>query len=493
MKTLRCVIPLLVLLPSLIAQTAGTGALTGTVKDGTGAVIPNVAVTATNNDTGQERAATTGADGSYRLALLPPGTYKVKFAGSGFKAVEVPDVKVNVTETPVLDRSLELGAQSQQVTVEANVETIQTASSSMGTTVGANTATSIPLTTRNYTNILGLSAGANASVNNASSLGRGGMEIAVNGARTDQNTFQMDGVSIVNYASNGVQTESATYPTIGIPNPDTLAEFKIQTSLYDAGYGRNPGANVNVITKSGSNAFHGTAFEFFRNTELNANDFFRNRTCGLTPSACAGGAKQVLNQNQFGGVFGGPIKKDKLFFFASYQQTWQKNGAASQGYSSGITLAPIPAGDRSNTAAFQAALGAAFCPANHPGDTRFQTNPGGGGAGQGTQVACDGQISACATAQQRRIFSPRLNQWHVAIRRHLQHPGLRQGISGDAECRLYPQREEHSRLPVLPVVRAADHQFPRRVLSSRHAGNGPVRISQHGHEGYFDRDEQPCQ
>jgi hypothetical protein len=374
---------LFIQLPLVMAQTAGTGALAGTVKDGTGAVIPNVAVTITNDDTGQARSATSGTDGSYRVALLSPGTYKVRFSANGFKSIEVPGVVVNVTETPVLDRTLELGAQSQQVTIEANAETIQTASSSLGTTVGSNVATSIPLTTRNYTNILGLSAGANASVNNASNLGRGGMEIAVNGARSDQNTYQMDGVSIVNYASSGLNTEGATYPTIGIPNPDTLAEFKIQTSLYDAGYGRNPGANVNVVTKSGSNVFHGTAFEFFRNTVLNANDFFRNRTCGLTPAACAGGAKQVLNQNQFGGVLGGPIRKDKLFIFGSYQQTWQKNGAAQQGYSQGITLLPIPAGDRSNTNAFRAALGAAFC--NSP------TNPGGNGAGAGLQVDCAGQ------------------------------------------------------------------------------------------------------
>jgi hypothetical protein len=191
----------------------------------------------------------------------------------------------------------------------------------------------------------------------------------------------MDGVSVTNFASGGATIESVVLATFGIPNPDTIAEFKIQTSLYDAGYGRNPGANVNVVTKSGSNSLHGTAFEFFRNTDLNANDFFRNRS---------GGSKQVLNQNQFGGVLGGPIKKDKLFYFGSYQQTSQKNGVASQGYSTGITLPPIPTGNRSNTAQLTAALGAAFCPANHPGNSSFLANPGGGGAGAGMQVACDG-------------------------------------------------------------------------------------------------------
>ena len=360
------------LLTILLAQSAGTGGLTGTVTDSSGAVVPNATVTVTNQDTSQERTANTGGDGVYRLALLPPGTYKVKIVANGFKPVEISGITVSVTETPVLDRKLELGAQVEQVTVAENAETIQTATSTLGTVVGANTATSLPLNTRNYTNLLGLSAGANASVNNATGLGKGAMEIATNGSSVNQNNFQMDGAPITSFASNG-NIGQGNYPTFGIPNPDTIAEFKIQTSLYDAGYGRNPGANVNVITKSGTNSFHGTAFEFFRNTDLNANDFFRNRS---------GGGKLVLNQNQFGGTLGGPIKKDKLFFFASMQESRQRNGAASQGFSSGITLFPIPQGDRSNTAAFQAALGAAFCHA--------PTNPGGAGAGQGMQVACDG-------------------------------------------------------------------------------------------------------
>jgi hypothetical protein len=360
----------------VLAQTAATGALTGTVTDSSGAVVPNVAVTLTSRDTGQVRTATTGPDGTYRFSLLPPAGYRIAFAASGFKTVEVPSVDVAVTETPVFNQALEVGAQAEQVTVEANAEALQTATSSLGTVVESKDATALPLTTRNYTNLLGLSAGVNSAVPNATALGRGNMEFAVNGASTAQNTFLMDGVSIVNNASAGVATESSQYATFGVPNPDTLAEFKIQTSLYDAGSGRNPGANVNVITKSGTNEFHGTAFEFFRNTDLNANDFFRNRTCGVTPAQCAqtGGAKLVFNQNQWGGVLGGPIKKDKLFFFTSYQQTWQKNGIASQGYIS-TTLPPMPTGSR-NDPAWQTALGAIYC--------KVPTSAGG------IQVACDG-------------------------------------------------------------------------------------------------------
>src|SRR3974390_2803476 len=158
----------------------------------------------------------------------------------------------------------------------------------------------------------------------------------------------MDGVAVNNVASGGSANDSSIYGGSGIPSPDAISEFKIQTSTYDASYGRNPGANVNVVTKSGTNTFHGTAYEFFRNTALNSIEFFRNR---------AGGSKQVLNQNQFGGTFGGPIKKDRLFFFASYQETRQVNGVGTNGYST-PTLPPIPAVDRSNTAAFRSALGA---------------------------------------------------------------------------------------------------------------------------------------
>jgi len=371
---------LLVFSPCLMAQTASTGALQGTVTDSSGAVIPGATVTLTSTATGQARTVTTGGDGTYQFNLIPPGTYTVTFAAGGFKGAETKGLIVNVTETPQLNEKMEVGGATEQITVEANTESIQTASAAMGTVVSSATVTDIPLTTRNYTNLLGLSAGANASVNNASALGRGGMEIATNGASTAQNDFQMDGVSVVNMASSQNSTETSSFPTISVPNPDTIAEFKIQTSSYDAGYGRNPGASVNVVTKSGTNSLHGTAFEFFRNTELNANDFFRNRS---------GGSKQVLNQNQFGGVVGGPIKKDKLFYFGSYQQTWQKNGIATAGYQSGITLPPIPLGNR-NTPGFQAAVGAAFCPANNVGNSKFLANPGNGGAGQGMQVACDG-------------------------------------------------------------------------------------------------------
>jgi hypothetical protein len=361
-----------------MAQTAATGALAGTVTDSTGAVVPNVTVTVASTSTGQTRAVTTDAAGTYKVALLPPGTYRVNFEAMGFKTLEVPSITINVTETNVLDRQLEVGAQSQQVTVQGEVETVQTSNATVGTVMVGKTVSELPLTTRNYTNLLGLSAGANVGVYDAATLGRGTQDIAVNGGATTQNNFQMDGVSINVLSGSGSAVDSGGNPGIGIVNPDAIQEFKIQTSQYDAGYGRKPGANVNVVTRSGTNDFHGTAFEFFRNTDLNANDFFRK----ISPpvNGVPNDGRQVLNQNQYGGVLGGPVKKDKLFFFVSYQETWQKNGVAFAGYSLPI-LPPIPTGDRSNTAAFQAALGATFCPTG---------TAGGMTSNGGVQVACNG-------------------------------------------------------------------------------------------------------
>src|SRR5262249_12059772 len=157
--------------PSLPAQSAGTGAVTGTVRDSSGGVIPGVMVTLTSADTNQTRTTITGEEGSYRFALLPPGNYAVRFSLAGFKTSEVSSATVRVTETLVIDKSLEVGAQGQEVTVEAQTEVLQTATSTLGATVGAATVTQLPLSTRNYTQILALSAGlAGRGVKNRTDL-----------------------------------------------------------------------------------------------------------------------------------------------------------------------------------------------------------------------------------------------------------------------------------------------------------------------------------
>jgi hypothetical protein len=316
-------------------------------------VLPGVTVTATAVATNQARTTITVEDGVYRIPLLDPGSYRVRFALPGFKTSDVTDVTLAVTETTVLNRTLEVGAASEEVTVEATAEVLQTATSTLGTTVTGSVISNMPLVSRNFTAVLGMSTGVAVAATNGTAFGKGTENMSVNGANPEKNNFQMDGVSINNAAGNNEANDAGLYTGIAIPNPDSIQEFKIQTSTYDASYGRNPGANVNVVTKGGTNGFHGTLFEYFRNEKLNANDFFYNRNRLATAPA-----KQILRQNQFGGSIGGPIKKDKLFFFGSYQGTRQLNGVAPQGTTS-ATLYPIP--DNREAADFAARLGAATC------------------------------------------------------------------------------------------------------------------------------------
>jgi Carboxypeptidase regulatory-like domain len=368
--------------PSALAQSAGTGAIAGTVTDPSNRSVPNATVTLTNVGTGQTRTATTGPAGDYKFSLLPPGNYSLKFSAAGFKTSTVPSVTVNTTETATADQTLQVGAVSESVTVEANVETLQTENSTLGTTVSGSTIQALPMANGNYTEILSLSAGTNASVDNATSLGKGTQDISANGVDPGSNNFQMDGVAVNNIANSGSSNDGTIYTGIPVPSPDAIAEFKVQTSTYDASYGRNPGANVNVSTKSGTNAFHGSAFEFFRNTVLNSNDFFLKEaqaTSGINK-------RPPFDQNQFGATLGGPIKKDKFFFFFSYRGTRSKNAVAPQGNDTGAAL-----GLGLNS---YAALGSrGTCPAP------VYAIPGNSNSGDTLTVSdCDATAKAFATA-----------------------------------------------------------------------------------------------
>jgi len=312
------------------AQTAATGAITGTVTDSLGAVVANTKVTLSSLATNQTRTTTTGASGDYKFSLLPPGNYTLSFSASGFNTATVASVTVTVTETATVNQALQVGAVTQTVTVTSSQQMVQTESSALGSTVTGSQITALPMANGNYTEILSLSAGTAASVDNATSVGKGTQDISANGVVPGSNNFQMDGVSVDNVTNAGSANDATIHTGIPIPSTDAIQEFKVQTSTYDASYGRNPGANVVVNTKSGTNAFHGSAFEFFRNSVLNADDFFYDKT----PQA----PHEVLDQNQFGATLGGPIKKDKLFFFFSYRGTRSKNGVAPQGETFGAIL-----------------------------------------------------------------------------------------------------------------------------------------------------------
>jgi hypothetical protein len=195
---------------------------------------------------------------------------------------------------------------------------VQTASAALGRATDAQTIVALPLANRNFTQILGLSPGVIVGIPNAAALGKNSQNVSANGAKTTSNNFQFNGVDANNISENSF---TGFDPEVGvaIPAPDTIAEFKVQTGMYDAAYGRGAGANVDLVSKSGTNRFHGTLWDFFRNEVLNANDFFLNQN---------GQPRPVLKQNQFGGVFGGPIRKNKTFFFGSYQGNIQRDGDA---------------------------------------------------------------------------------------------------------------------------------------------------------------------
>lgn len=299
---------------SLFAQTAATGAMKGTVTDPSASVVPGVSVKLISRTTGQARTATTQGNGSYLAPLLPPGDYKVEASAKGFKSVVIESVPIHVTETATLDIRLQVGAVTETIDVQDVGELVQTNSSALGNVTDQRMVENLPLVTRNYMQILGLSPGVSAEITDASSIGRGnvGIEYSTSGNILNDNNFQMNGSEV-----NDLMGSGGTSGGIPVPNPDSIQEFKVQTGQYDASYGRNAGANVDVVTKSGSNQFHGDVWEYFRNTDLNANNYFLKQEHQ---------PRGVLNENQFGGTFGGPIKKDKVFFFVSYQGTREKDG-----------------------------------------------------------------------------------------------------------------------------------------------------------------------
>lgn len=306
----------------LSAQTAATGALKGVVTDPSGSVIPGVQVTVTSTATGQKRSVTTQSNGGYVVPLLPPGEYSVDASAKGFKSMLVKAVSIHVTETATADLRLEVGAVTEIVSVEDVAELVQTNSSALGSVTDQRMVESLPLVTRNYTQILGLSPGVSGEVNNSASIGRGDSSQAAStggyssgGNSTNDNNFQMNGTEV-----NDLMGEGEISGGIPVPNPDSIQEFKVQTAQYDASYGRNAGANVDVVTKSGTNALHGDVWEYFRNTALNANDYFLKQQ--NLP-------RGVLNQNQFGFTLGGPVRKDKVMFFVSYQGTRERDGLDS--------------------------------------------------------------------------------------------------------------------------------------------------------------------
>jgi hypothetical protein len=313
------------------AQSQTTGRVSGTITDQTSALVVGALVTLTSKTTGVERKVITDPQGNYVVSLLPPGTYRVSITAPGFNSVLFDPVQVAITETTILNAKLKAGGAILGVVTVDAASLIQNSGPQLGRVVDSRSVSELPLATRNFTQILALSPGTSVSLPDNTALGRNSQNVSVNGARVTQNDFEINGVD-----ANNLATNAATF--VAVPAPESILEFKVQTSLYPATYGRGGGGNVQAVTKSGSNHFHGAAYEYFRNDALNANNPFLK---------AAGVRRPTLQRNVFGGTVGGPIKLDRLFFFASYQGTRERNGASPNSLASSVLIAPGLTDDRS--------------------------------------------------------------------------------------------------------------------------------------------------
>jgi hypothetical protein len=351
-------------------QTPGTGAIAGNLYDPASKTVSGAEVVAVSQAMHIARTAISTQEGSFELPLLPPGSYIVTVKAPGFTASISDAVRVAAGEIITLHLSLTLASVTQSVQVNSRAEEADLESSTLGGLVDPTTIQMLPLSNRNYTQILGLSPGVVVDLPNATALGNGTENVASDGATPLSNNIQFNGIDANNLAENSAANAETDAGT-AIPAPDTILEFRVQTANFDAAYGRGSGANVDLVSKSGTNDLHGSAWEFVRNNLFNANDFF---------SKLDGQPRPDLKQNQFGASLGGPIRRDHSFFFGAYQGLAAVNGLGDE---QNPTL-PLLTADRSATT-----LGAQFCPAGH------LDNAGAPAVGYltqagGTQVACDG-------------------------------------------------------------------------------------------------------
>jgi hypothetical protein len=309
------------------AWAGAGGSISGSVKDSTGAVIPNTSVVLRNTDTGVARTSATNDDGLYAFAAIPVGHYEIAVSHTGFKPYKRTGLVVDVDTALKIDVPLDVGEQSDQVTVLDTAVHIDIESAQMGEVVSGKVMTGVALNGRSFTDLLALQPGivpmstqqpdsivmAGASVAIAPSGGLNPGNQSITGQREDANGFLINGGDVKEEMNGGTSI---------VPNLDSIAEFRILTNNFDAEYGNYSGGIVNVVTKSGANDFHGTAFEFLRNTVLDAKNFF-------SPE------RGFYRQNQFGGTFGGPIRRGKIFFFADYQGT-----RTDQGLDTGLISVP---------------------------------------------------------------------------------------------------------------------------------------------------------
>ncbi len=304
-KLLPLFISILMLAGSIFAQSqATTGNIEGRVLDPNGAVVPNVNVSATNKDTGFGKTVMADAEGNYVFVLLPPGKYKVEAkAASGIQPVTYDNVTVNVGGKTALEITLSVGSGTTVVDVQADGAAVETSRTSISSTVDERRVINLPTNGRNFLDFATLTPGIVRDPTRAGDL-------AVGGQKGTLNSIQIDGTSSDNtfFGQSSGRIGSGRAPSQF--SIDTVKEFQVNQNGFSAEFGRAAGAVINVVTKSGTNRFTGSAFEYFRDESLNAR----------SPVLVAAGRARPAGQiNQFGGTFGGPIRKDKVFFFAAYE------------------------------------------------------------------------------------------------------------------------------------------------------------------------------
>jgi len=301
----------------LLAQSTG-GRILGRVADPSGAVLANVKVTLVNEATGISRDVSTNESGDYVFVEVAPGSYYTTYELSGFKKNIRHGISIDVNQVITLNMVLQVGGASEVVDVSAEAPLVDTTSTQLGAVVNNRSVNELPLNQRDTYQFLQLQPGVQSQLGSSGSTFYGSDaagSVSVNGGRGRANNFSVNG--------GDANDQFVNLPTVQ-PSPDAIDEFRVITNTFDAEYGRNSGAVVNVITKSGTNAFHGNVYEYFRNKALNAQGYFNV-------------VKPQFNQNQFGGTFGGPIKKDRTFFFTSYE-----GRRIRQGISSPLVAVPTP-------------------------------------------------------------------------------------------------------------------------------------------------------
>jgi Carboxypeptidase regulatory-like domain/TonB-dependent Receptor Plug Domain len=297
LKTAALFALVMMLMPAFAPAQDATGRIVGTVADTTGAVVPGVEVTVTDIATQVSRKTTTNQDGYYQLLALPIGTYKVTAEHEGFRAFVSDQNKLQISQALRIDVKLEVGSVAQTIEVGSQAAPVETVNATLGQSVTGRTLTNMPLNGRDTLDLALLQPGITES--NDDNGGAGNFSIA--GGRTDSVTYLLDG---------GQNNDLLDNSNLLDPNPDAIAEFRLLTSNYTAEYGRNGGGIISMVVKSGTNQIHGSMFEFLRNRDFDANDFF-NIQQGIP--------RLDLKRNQFGATLGGPIIKDKAFFFLAYQ------------------------------------------------------------------------------------------------------------------------------------------------------------------------------